>query len=85
MDCRLRAQHKLLFGFFFFLEQNLSKFSVCFHHKKHNSQSKATRDLMLFFLESIFTYISYMLQEETLGHRLVFITFSFKWNKKYWN
>lgn len=43
------------------------------------------RDLMLFFLESIFTYISYMLQEETLGHRLVFTTFSFKWNKKYLN
>lgn len=40
---------------------------------------------MLFFLESIFTYISYMLQEETLGHRLVFTTFSFKWNKKYLN
>lgn len=36
---------------------------------------------MFFFLESIFTYISYMLQEETLGAQSVFFTFSFKCNK----
>lgn len=85
MDCRLRARHKLLFGFFLFsLAKPVKVFSML-SSQKHNSQSKATRDLMLFFLESILTYISYKLQEETLGHRLVFKTFSFKWNKKYLN
>lgn len=43
--------------------------------QNHNSQSKAMRDLV-FFLKSIFAYISYMLQEVTSRRGL-----AFKWSK----
>lgn len=66
MDYRLRTRHKLLWDF-----PKPPKAAYALISQKHNSQSNVMHDLVFFLLEIIFTYISYVLQEETSVHRVI--------------